>query len=196
MFVLSPLRGSEGREPGGPSLHTAPWSPQKTRVRRPAGETGGSAPPQPTLLAPRAQQSPGVPAYTLSRGLRRRPGYEGLQGRREGQPLPSPPCWLPEHSRALGSQRSERTAGTWRGCTGRPSGNLLTPQGCEAALLSIKEMEILALITDQGSPQGTDFIQGLSSESCMMLELVQWAPGAMAEGGDRCCGEGGGWGQL
>ena len=61
VFVLSPLRGSEGREPGGPSLHTAPWSPQKTRVRRPAGET-------------------------------------------EGQPLPSPPCGLPERSRALGSQ--------------------------------------------------------------------------------------------
>ena len=62
--------------------------------------------------------------------------------------------------------------------------------------MSIKEMEILVLITDQGSPQGTDFIQGRSSESGMMLELVQWAPGAMAEGRDRCCGQGRGWGQL
>ena len=55
-------------------------------------------------------------------------------------------------------------------------------------------MEILALITDQGSPQGTDFIQGLSSESFMMLELAQRVPGAMAVGGGHCCG--GGWGGV
>lgn len=161
--------------------------------------TAGSAEADVFVLrpeGPRRQGALGVPAHTLSLGLRGRPGYEGPQGRREGQPLPAPPCWLPEHSRALVSQRSERIAGTRLGCTGRPSGNLLTPQGCEAALSSSKEMEILALMTDRGSPPGTDFIQGLSSESRMMLELVQWAPGAMAEGGDHCCGEGGRWGQL
>lgn len=55
-------------------------------------------------------------------------------------------------------------------------------------------MEILALITDWGSPQGIDFIQGLSSESFMMLELARRAPGAVAVGGGHCCG--GGWGGV
>ena len=57
-------------------------------------------------------------------------------------------------------------------------------------------MEILALISDRGSPQGIDFIQGLSSESFMTLELAQRAPGAMAVGGAAAVQEGGDPGQL